>query len=112
MKFKNWHLGAIIGAIYAAIFIPLITSVMSSGVELETGLYLLLPGLLGLLLGLFVYQTTTRERSVPYLIIALAFGTTSGVFSVIDGMKLIPGAHAFLLSFSLNCSGLASFTNK
>jgi hypothetical protein len=110
LKLKNWHLGVIIGAVYSAIFIPIvILAINSAGFDLETGLYLFLPGLLGLLLGLFIFQTTLRERKVPYLIVTLAFGVSSGIISIldqIDALPMIPNAHSFALSLSLSCSGL------
>ncbi|NMC05492.1 MAG: hypothetical protein GYA24_09780 [Candidatus Lokiarchaeota archaeon] len=81
----------------------------STEFDLETTLYLFLPGLLGLLLGLFIFQTIIRERRAPYLIATLAFGVVSGIVSIldrIDGLPAIPNAHSFALSLSLSCTGL------
>ncbi len=109
MKIKNWLLGAIIGAVYTGIFVPLIVMLVIQGIEIETALYLLLPGSFGLLLGLFIFQTITRERNVPFLITSLLFGTLSGIFAAFrmaDVFPAIPDQGAFFLSLHMSCAGL------
>ncbi len=114
LKLKYWHLGVMIGAVIAAIFVPLIVLAITWGVSLQTALYILIPGLFSLLLGLFIFQTTTRERNVPYLLTSLVFGVLSGLFGVIDELIItemgivfsIPNAGGFFMAFQLNCQGL------
>lgn len=90
MKLKNWQISLIIGTIYTAIFVLLISVTISWGVDPETALYLLLPGSFGLLLALFIVQTTTRERDVPFLIISVLFGTLSGIFAALRIADVFP----------------------
>jgi hypothetical protein len=109
MKLKNWQISLIIGTIYTAIFVLLISVTISWGVDPETALYLLLPGSFGLLLALFIVQTTTRERDVPFLIISVLFGTLSGIFAALriaDVFPSIPSQRAFFLSLHMSCAGL------
>nr|MDO8114930.1 hypothetical protein [Candidatus Sigynarchaeota archaeon] len=109
MKLKNQIKGLIIGIVYVAIFAPLVILAILSGIELETSLYILMPGFFGLLLALFIYQVTTRERSVPFLIVSLVFGVLSGIFAYIDEVGLlsfIPRSHAIMLATHMSCGGL------
>ncbi|MBN2150448.1 MAG: hypothetical protein JW839_03275 [Candidatus Lokiarchaeota archaeon] len=108
MKLKNWHIGVIIGSTYSAVFAPLIVWAISLGIDIDLAMFVLLPGLFGLLLGLFIYQTTTRERNVPFLITSLVFGVLSGIFSIMREMAPaigIPEQSGFFLSLHMNCAG-------
>jgi len=68
-----------------------------------------IPLLFCVLLVFFVYQTTRRERKVPFLIVSICFGVVQGIFGLAGEEELFLLSHALILALQLGCSGMQVF---
>jgi transcription antitermination factor NusG len=80
--------------------------------DIITILNIIIASLYAIFLALFAYETKTKNRSAPYLLLLLVFGVAGGFLAFIDSSEILPSFGPYgriYLILELVCYGLQFF---